>query len=75
MEQYFAYVEKVRRKQQKDIDEYHVKLQEIEKRNKEERRDKFRKTLIGRGFTKVQNAFTRVSEALGKVLGRSTNTN
>jgi hypothetical protein len=61
MEQYFTYIEKVRQKKQKDINDYHEKLDQMEKQMYEERKQRFRKTLIGKGFTKVQNAFTKVS--------------
>jgi hypothetical protein len=70
MEQYYAYLEKVRQKKQKDIDDYQVKLAEMEKKLYDERKLRFRKTLIGRGFTKVQNAFAKVSDLLGKSLNR-----
>lgn len=75
MEQYFAYLEKVRQKKQKDIDDYHAKLDQMEKKMYEERKQRFRKTLIGRGLTKVQNAFAKVSDMLGRLTNRTTNTN
>lgn len=68
MEMYFEYLEKIRNKKRKDIEEYHRKMEELEKQLYEEKKQKLLKTFVGRSYLKVTNVMEKISDKLQSYL-------